>query len=324
MRRRDLLSSLLATLVASPARAAGSGKIFRIAVASQQAPVAERNFFFGELRRLGYVEGENLVVLHFSAEGDTARFDSMVRDVVSASPDVIFTANNPLVLRFKALAQSTPFVALMGDPVAFGIVRSLAHPAGNITGISADAGVEIWSKRLGLLVEAVPTATRVAYLSSELFWDGPPGDTVREAARRSSVTMVAEPLRGVYQEAEYLRVFDVLQREHVQALLVSDSAENLAQRNLIVKFAEQARLPALYSYREFVSVGGLMAYAVDLEDEFRRAALYVDMILKGTKAGEIPIFQEDRFATVINLKTAKALGITIPPSLLGRADEVIE
>jgi putative ABC transport system substrate-binding protein len=116
--------------------------------------------FFKELRRLGYVEGKNLAVLRFSAEGDTALYDPMVRDVVSASPDVVFTANNPLVLRFKALVHSIPVVALMGDPLAFGIVASLARPDGNITGISADAGEEIWGKRLAMLLEAVPTATR--------------------------------------------------------------------------------------------------------------------------------------------------------------------
>lgn len=175
-----------------------------------------------------------------------------------------------------------------------------------------------------MLVEAVPTATRLAYLCSEPFWDGPPGDTVREAARRFSVTLIAEPLRGVYLEPEYRRVFEVLRRERVQALLVSDSVENFGQRQLIVKLTEEAGLPALYSYREFVTLGGLMAYAVDYQDGLRQGAPYVDSILKGMKPGEIPIYELDKFTTLINLKTAKALGITIPQSLLGRADEVIE
>ena len=186
-----------------------------------------------------------------------------------------------------------------------------------------EAGAEIWSKRLGMLVEAVPTATRLSYLCSELFWDGPPGDRVREAARRLSVALIVEPLRA-YLEPEYRRVFDVLRREHVQALLVSDSAENFAQRHLIVELAEKAKLPALYCFREYVTIGGLMAYAADLEDARRRAAQYVGSILKGIKPGEIPIYQEDVFATIVNLRTAKAQGITIPPALLGRADEVIE
>jgi putative ABC transport system substrate-binding protein len=276
------------------------------------------------LRRLGYVEGKNLVILRYSAEGDTARYDPIVRDVVSASPDMVFTANNPLVLRFKALMHSIPVVALMGDPLAFGVVVSLARPDGNITGISADAGEEIWGKRLAMLLEAVPTAIHVGFLCSVPFWDGAQGAKVREAASRFSVTLVAPPLKGVYQEPEYRRVFDVLEREHAQVLLVSDSVENNAQQHLIVELADKFRLPALYPYREFVDIGGLMAYSVDLQDMFRRAANYADMILKGKKPGEIPIYQADKFTTVINLKTAKALGVTMPPKLVARADEVIE
>jgi putative ABC transport system substrate-binding protein len=237
---------------------------------------------------------------------------------------MVFTANNPLVLRFKALVHSIPVVALMGDPLAFGVVASLARPDGNITGISADAGEEIWGKRLAMLLEAVPTATHVGFLCSVPFWDGAQGAKVREAASRFSVTLVAPPLKGVYQEQEYRRVFDVLEREHAQVLLVSDSVENNAQQHLIVELADKFRLPALYPYREFVDIGGLMAYSVDLQDMFRRAANYADMILKGKKPGEIPIYQADKFTTVINLKTAKALGVTMPPKLVARADEVIE
>ncbi|MGE5214387.1 MAG: ABC transporter substrate-binding protein [Nitrospirota bacterium] len=313
------------------ARAQQPAKIYRIAVTSPSAPVSVMSEtgsvygpFFKELRRLGYIEGKNTVVLRFSAEQDTARYDPMVRDVVGASPDVIFTSNNPLVLRFKALVHTIPIVALMGDPVAFGIVASLASPEGNITGISADAGEDIWGKRLELLLEAVPTSTRIGFLCSEPFWEGPQGAKVREAARRFSVTLIAPPLKGVYKEPEYLRVFGVLNREHVQALLVSDGVENNVQHNLIVRLVAKQHLPALYPYRSFVDVGGLMAYAVDVSDMFRRGADYVDMILKGKKPDQIPIYQADRFTTIINLKSAKALGITVPPSLLARADEVIE
>jgi putative ABC transport system substrate-binding protein len=331
MRRRDLLAGLLATTAASAVGAAELGKVYRIAIVSPSRLVSDMSetnsdygILFRELRRLGYVEGQNLVVLRFSAEGDTARYDPIIRDVISASPDVIITVNNPLVLRFKALVYSIPVVAMMGDPIAFGIVTSLARPDGNITGISADAGEEIWGKRLGMLLEAVPTATRVGFLCSEPFWEGAQGAKVREAARQSSVTLVAPPLKGVYQEPEYRRVFDLLEREHADVLLVSDSVENNVQRRLIVALVEKVRLPALYPFREFVDIGGLMAYAVDVQDMFRRVADYADMILKGKKPGEIPIYQADKFTTVVNLKTAKTLGLTIPPMLLGRADEVIE
>ena len=331
MKRREVLAGLLATTAAGAVRAAEPDKVYRIALASPSRPVSDLNearspygALFKELRRLGYVEGNNLLVLRFSAEGDTARYDPMVRDVLSASPDVIFTANNPLVLRFKALVHSIPVVALMGDPLAFGIVDSLARPDGNITGISADAGEEIWGKRLAMLLEAVPTATNVGFLCSEPFWDGAQGAKVREAARQFSVTLVAPPLKGVYQEPEYRRVFDALEREHAQVLLVSDSVENNAQLHLIVELVERNRLPALYPFREFVDIGGLMAYAVDVQDMFRRGADYTAMILTGKKPGELPIYQADKFTTVINLKTARTLGLTIPPALLARADEVIE
>jgi putative ABC transport system substrate-binding protein len=330
MRRRDLLAGLLAT-AASAVRAAEPDKVYRIAFVSPSRPVSDMTetqplfgAFFKELRRLGYVEGKNLVLLRFSAEGDTARYDPMIHDVMSASPDVIITANTPLVLRFKALVHSIPVVAMMGDPIAFGVVTSVARPDGNITGITSDAGEEIWGKRLAMLVEAVPTATNVGFLCSEPFWDGAQGAAVREAARQSSVTLTAPPLKGVYQEPEYLRVFDILEREHAQVLLVSDSVENLVQRHLIVKYVERTRLPALYPFREFVDVGGLMAYAVDARDMVRHAVEYADAILKGKKPGDLPIYQADKFTTLVNLKTAKALGLTIPPTLLARADEVIE
>jgi len=333
MRRRDFLALSGGTAVIWPliASAQQAEKIYRVALVSPSRKLSEMNeagpdfgVFFKELRRLGYVEGKNIVVLRFSAEGDPARYDSMIRDVVSASPDVIVTANNPLVLRFKALEHSVPVVAMMGDPLAFGIVTSLARPDGNITGISADAGEEIWGKRLAMLLEAIPTATQIGFLCSEPFWAGPQGEKVREAARRFSVRLVAPPLTGLYQEPAYRRVFDVFKDERAQALLVSDSVENNAQRQLIVVLAESLRLPALYPFRTFVDIGGLMAYAVDVQDMFRRSADYADLILRGKKPGELPIYQADKFTTLINLKAAKVLGVAIPPSLLARADEVIE
>jgi putative tryptophan/tyrosine transport system substrate-binding protein len=331
MRRRDFFGGLLATIAASAARAAENGKVYRIALVSPSRPISDMSetsqdygALFKEFRRLGYVEGKNLVVLRFSAGGNPARYDPIIREVVSASPDVVITANNPLVLRFKALVHSIPVLALMGDPLAFGIVDSLARPDGNITGVSADAGEEIWGKRLAILLEAVPKATRIGYLCPEPFWDGPQGSQVREAARQSSVTLIAPPLKGVYQEPDYRRVFELLEREQAQVLLVSDAVENNVQRNLIVKLVEGARLPALYPYREFVDIGGLMAYAVDVQEMFRRVTDYADMVLKGKQPGDIPIYQADKFTTVVNLKTAKALGLTIPPALLARADEVIE
>ena len=332
MHRRGFIT-LLGGAVAWPlaARAQKPDKVYRIAFVSPVRPVSEMietnpdyGIFFKELRRLGYVEGRNLVALRFSAEGDTARYDPIISDVVSASPDVIFTADNSLVLRFKVLVHSIPVVALMGDPLASGVVASLARPDGNITGVSLDAGEDIWGKRFAMLLEAVPTATRVGFLGPEPSWDGRTGAMVREAARQSSVMLFAPPLKGPYHEPEYRRVFDVLEHEHVQVLLVSFGLENYINRHLIVEMVERDRLPALYPSRVFVDIGGLMAYVTNEKDLYRHAMEYVDMILKGKKPGDLPIYQADKFTTIVNLKTAKALGLTIPSTLLVRADEVIE
>lgn len=331
MRRRELLTGLVGAMAASAVRATEAEKTYRLAFMSPSQPVKEMSEvgflrgFFKELRRLGYIEGKNLVILRFSAEGDPARYDTMIGEIIRTAPDVVVAANNPLVLRFKELMKTTPIVGLMGDPVAWGIVPSLAHPGGNITGISADAGEELWGKRLALLAEAFPAAKRIGFLCTASFWNSPQGDVVREAAKRkASITLIAPPLEGVYGDAEYRRVFDELQRQKTESLLISDASENLAHTRLIVELAQQARLPALYPYREFVTFGGLMAYAKDVQDMFARAARYADMILKGAKPGEIPIYQADKFITIINLKTVKALDVTIPATLLNGADEVIE
>jgi putative ABC transport system substrate-binding protein len=334
MRRREFIALLGGAAASRAARAQKPDKVYRIAFVSPTRPVSQMvetnldyGIFFKELRRLGYIEGKiegkNLVALRFSAEGDTARYDPIISDVMSAAPDVIFTAGNPLVLRFKALVHSIPVVALMDDPLTNGVVASLARPDGNITGVSGSAGGDVWGKRFAMLLEAVPTATRVGFLGPEPSWDGRTGAMLREAARQSSIMLIAPPLQGV-QEPEYRRVFDVLKREHVQALLVSAGLENSLNRHLIVEMAERDQLPAIYPNREYVDIGGLMAYVSDGEYLSRRAIEYVDMILKGKKPGDLPIYQADKFTTIVNLKTAKTLGLTIPPTLLLRADEVIE
>jgi putative ABC transport system substrate-binding protein len=277
---------------------------------------------FVELRRLGYVEGQNLIVLRFSAKGDPALYDKTVVAAINSSPDVILvTGAAPFLLRIKALVHSIPVVATMADPVAFGVVSNLARPEGNITGISVDAGIEVWGKRLGILLEAVPTARRVGFLSTAPYWNGRAGDAVRAAARKFAVTLVGSPLE-VFQEPEYLRALNLLRFEQADGLLVTEG--HLDHGRVIVDLAERVRLPTLYSYREYVEMGGLMAYAVDRSNLLRQAARYIDMIFKGAKPGEVPIYQSDKYTTIINLKAAKAQGLTMPSSLVLRADEVIE
>jgi putative ABC transport system substrate-binding protein len=330
VKRRELLAALVGAATLRAMRAGAAEKLYRLAFVSPSQPttaMTESGFlkpFFRELRQLGYIEGQNLVVSRFTAGGDPARYDNVIEEVIRDNPDVVVAANSPLILRFKALMKTTPIVALMGDPVAWGIVSSIAHPGGNITGISSDAGEEIWGKRLAILLETLPKAKRIGFLSTEPFWRSPQGAMVRAAAQKSSVDLIAPPLTGVYDDSEYRRVFAELQRQNAEVLLVSDASENFAHIGLTVELAEQARLPTLHSYREFVTKGGLMAYAFDVQDMFVRAARYADAILKGAKPADMPVYQADKFALVINLKTAKALGVTVPPALLGSADEVIE
>lgn len=333
MKRREMLAGLLATAASSAVRAAEPEKIYRLAVVTASAAVREMNetgnnpayvALFRELRRLGYLEGRNLVVQRFSGGGDTASYDSIVREAVGSNPDLIIAITNPMVIRLKGAPDSIPVVGTMADPLSFGIVSSLARPSGNITGVTGDAGVEIWGKRVGMLREIAPKASRVGFIASKYVWDHAPGAALKEVARKNSITLVGSPLEGVLQETEYRRVFESLEREQAQALVVAENPENLQQRRLIVEFAETAHLPAIYPYREYVDIGGLMTYGVDIPYLFRRLAGYADRVLKGTKPGLLPIYQATKFDLFVNLRTAKALGLELPTALLAQAEELIE
>jgi putative ABC transport system substrate-binding protein len=333
MRRREFLITLVLSATMPCAHAQQPGKLYRIAIVHPSAPVAEMtdtgsprfSALFKELRRLGYVEGQNVVVERYAGEGRTEHYSELANEVVRHKPDLILTISSRMVLNFKVATTAIPIVGLMADPVAFGIVDSLAHPGGNITGISTDAGPEIWGKRLELLREAAPGTSRVGYLASRTVWETASFTaSLRVAAQRIGISLIGPPLEGALQEQEYRRVFEAMLQGHADALIVGDQAENFTYRKLIVELAATSGLPTIYPYREQVEVGGLMAYAPDLLDVYRRAAGYVDQILKGTKAGEIPIYLAVKFDLVVNMKAAKAIGLTIPPALLLRADEVIE
>jgi putative ABC transport system substrate-binding protein len=331
--RRHFVSVLGGAVAATwPARARAQqpGKLFRIAIVHASAPVAEMTdtgnprfiALFKELRRLGYVEGQNVVFERYSGAGQYS--SELANEVVRHKPDLILTTSSRMALNFKAATTAIPIVGLMADPVVFGIVDSLAHPGGNITGISTDAGPEIWSKRLELLREAVPGTSRAGFLASRFGWETPFAVGLRVAPERMGISLIGPPLVAPLQEAEYRRVFKAMLQGRADALIVSDAPEHLTYRRLIVELAASSRLPTIYPYREQAEVGGLMAYAPDLLDVYRRAAGYVDQILKGTKAGEIPIYLAVKFDLVVNMKAAKAIGLTIPPTLLAHADEVIE
>src|SRR5712691_1357841 len=279
--------------------------------------------FFAELRRLGYVEGENLIVERYSAEGHHERYADLAREIVTRNPDLIVTGTNPVVIAFTAATSTIPVVAFMLDPLKAGLVTSLARPGGNLTGITLDAGIEIWGKRLEMLKEAIPSTAKAAFLGMREGWEGPSGQVLRDAGGRLGISLVVMlPQQGTPSEIE--RVFAAMEQQRPDAVLVSGEGDLYAHRKLIAELAEKNRLPAMCPYRDYVEAGGLMAYAVDLAELLRRMANDVHKILHGAKPGDIPIYQATKFQLLINLKTAKALSLTLPPALLARADEMIE
>jgi putative tryptophan/tyrosine transport system substrate-binding protein len=272
----------------------------------------------------GYVEGQNIAVERHSAKGRTERYSELAREVVRTKPDVIFTTGFPMLLQFKAATATIPIVGITTDPVAVGLVGSIARPGGNITGVSVDAGLEFYGKQLEILKEVAPTMSKIGFLTGRESWEGPGGMAVREAAEHLGMSLGGSPLEGDVGEAAYRRVFELMFQEGVNGLIVLAGPRNFTYRRLIIELAEHARMPAIYGPRYMTDAGGLMSYGYDVVDTFRRAADYIDQILKGAKPGDIPFYQGTKFELVINLKTAKALGLTVPPTLLARADEVIE
>jgi putative ABC transport system substrate-binding protein len=335
MDRRAFIGTLAGGLLAAPlaAGAQQAGKVYRVGLIFTTSPVSEmagpepvhpaaRAFVRG-LRALGYVEGQNLLLERRSAEGRYERFGDIVAELVRLKADVIVTVGDPMVRAAKAVTTTVPIVmSNNGDPVGEGFVQSLARPGGNITGLTVAVGPEIEAKRLELLRDAVPGVSRIAYLWSkednEL--DSPFGKSVRTAAQGLGVTL----LLAEYTPHQYTDSFTLISRARADALFVGASPAGYADRRLIVDFATRTRLPSMFSYREAVELGGLMSYGVNFADVFRRAAGYVDKILRGAKPADLPVEQPTELELVINLKTAKALRLTIPPSLLQRADQVIE
>ena len=333
MRRRDFITALGAAATwPLAARAQQPAKMKRIAFVNSAGKVSEISVsgrpyyraFFEELSRLGYVEGQNLGVERYSGEGRPERYAELARDVVNTHPDLILAVGGRLSLDFKMATTTIPIVTIIIDPIAMGLVASIARPGGNITGVTIAGGLELIGKRMGLLVEAMPKLSTVGYLASRPFWEDPRGAAAREAAKRAGISLSACSAGHAFNEAEYQRVFRSMEQDRADALMVSDEPEHLTYRATIVELAAKGRIPAIYPLREFVEVGGLMAYSIDLADIFRRVANLIDKILRGANPGDIPFYRPTKFELSINLKTAKALGLEMPAMLLARADEVIE
>jgi putative ABC transport system substrate-binding protein len=304
-------------------------KTYRLAIARVAFPVAElqrqRIFrvFLEELRRLGYVEGKNLVIGWYSAEGHMERYPQVVLEVVQWNPDLILGGPISLMQAFQKVTRTIPIVGVVVDPVGAGLAASLARPGGNITGVSQDAGVELMGKYLEILKEVVPSASKFAYLGPIFRWDAE-RSALLDAARRLGVSLVGVPVDSPFTESEFRRAFATIVQERVDALMVGNAGQFAPSSRLIVELVGQNRLPAIYPYSNYIDAGGLLAYALDYDGLYTQLAHQADQIFKGAKPGDIPIQQETTYRLTINIKTAQGLGLTIPQSLLARADEVIE
>src|SRR3954453_16132560 len=319
MRRREFTASLLLAAAAmqsalaqpraTPARMALFHPALPTTLLTETGGGSAWPAFFLELRRLGYVEGRNLIIERYSAEGHHERYGDIVREIVSRNPDLFVTGTNPVVSAFRAVTSTIPIVAFMVDPLEAQLVTNMARPGSNLTGITLDAGIEIWGKRLEMLKEAIPSITNVAFLGMRDGWDGSSGQFLRDASGRLGISLSSMvPNMGTTPEIE--RVFAAMMLKKPDAVLVSGEGDLYAHRKLIVELAEKNGLPSMCPYRDYLDAGGLMAYTVDLGELLRHMAGEVHQILT---PGEIPIYQPTKFELQVNLRAAKALGLILPP-----------
>jgi putative ABC transport system substrate-binding protein len=325
MRRRDVIAGVIAAAWSLSARAQQSVKASRIGFLGNSNATLEANLvgaFRDALRDLGYEEGRNVLLEYRWAEGDYARFPRLIVELIGLNVDVIVTAGTPAALAVKKATTTIPCVMVaVGDPVGTDLVASLARPGGNMTGLTSIAP-ELEGKRLELLREVVPSVSYVAVM-----WNPANAymhETMKEvdpAAAKLQIKVLSLQVRTL-EELE--QSFAKIGAEQPNALNVLADRLFLHNRGRLVDFAAQHRLPGVHAYRELVEAGGLMSYGPNYADMHRRAARYVDKILHGAAASELPIERPAKFELVVNAQTAKALGLTFPPSVFARADEVIE
>ncbi|MGO4513714.1 ABC transporter substrate-binding protein [Bradyrhizobium sp. 2TAF36] len=282
-----------------------------------------RGSFFAELRRLGWIEGQNLKVESYGREQNTSDPEAMATEIVRSNPDVIFVVALYAVI-FKKLTSRIPIVGITGDPIRQGLAESLAHPGGNFTGVTVDAGPSIYGKRIALLREMVPTMSKLGCLALRSQWDQPNAGAFRTAAETAGLPLAVSLLEIGTSEAGYRAAVESMSRDGADAVMVLESPQVFQNSTLIAKLLGDAKLPAIFAFTEAVEAGGLMAYSFDLIELFKRVANNIDAILRGAKPGDIPIYQVTKFELSLNLKTAKQLGLSVPPTLVALADKVIE
>jgi putative ABC transport system substrate-binding protein len=315
-----MLFALGSSVEAQQARKLYRIGLLALATPDQYAPL--RKVFEEGLRELGYVEGKNFIMESRFADGISERLSNLAIELVRLKPDVIVTGTNSEIAALKQVTTTIPIVMVhAAGPVEDGFIASLARPGGNITGLSMTASPELLAKRLELLKEMVPKLSRVAVLQQA----NVPGraasyDALKDAARKLNVRISFADVRS---PDDIEKAFATMIRNRAEAFLISGGPVTWMRRQQIADLALKNRLPGTHSLREYTEAGLLFSYGVNLEALFRRAATYVDKILKGAKPADLPVEQPAKFEFVINLKTAKQLGLTIPPNVLVRADRVI-
>ena len=337
MRRRAalaLLGGVAATgrVASLTAWAQVPAKPHRIAFVVSTTPVAQITeadhslfrVFLDELRKLGHIEGHNLIIERHSGEGRFDQFPDLARKVVQTNPEVIVAITERVAHAFKAATNTIPVVTIVSDPVAQGLARSFARPAGNITGVSGYAGLETIGKYLEILKEIVPPISRIGLLAPRTTWELTYGPQLWEAADRLRISVIGPALESPIDEQEYGRAVSAMVQGGANALLAEAAGVNFVHVKTIAELAQTHRLPSLSVYAEHARLGGLVSYATDFEEQYRHMAGQVNRILSGEKPGDLPFHRPTRFKLIVNAKAANALGLTIPPLLLARADEVIE
>ena len=303
-----------------------AGKVYRIGyltVPSRETAQGVANMFQLRLRDLGWIEGQNVVVDYRFADRNLDRLPDLAAELARLRADVIVAGANAAVIAAKNATRTTPIVMFLAiDPVGSGLVASLARPGGNITGLTMTAGQEIYGKQLQLLKDAFPRVSRVAILVHHA---GPTyARTLPEIEIATRALGLQRRVMEIRDPGEFDKAFAAMTTAHLDAIFVPADSMFFQHRARLAQLAAKTRLPAMWGLREYAEAGGLLAYATDLNDLARRAATFVDKILKGAKPGVLPVEQPTKFELVINLKTAKALGLTIPQTLLQRADQVIQ
>ena len=325
MQRREFIALLGGVAAAWPvgAQAQQAGKQYRIGMletTGEAVKPADIGAFRKGLRDLGYVEGRNVIIEYRSADGRPERFPALAAELVGLNVDLIVTRGTPAAVAAKNATKTIPVVmAAVGDPLL--VVVSLARPGSNITGFSAFV-TDLMKKRVELLKEIVPGLSRVAALLN--MSNGSQPDQWKDIVTTTHAMGVVSQLLDVRKRSDIEPALDNASSQGANALIVGIDTLTQANQQLIIDLAMKHRLPAIYASREFVDAGGLLAYGVNYPDLYRRAATLVNKIIKGAKPADLPVEQPTKFELVINLKTAKALGIIVPPTLLARADEVIE